>query len=103
MVENKLPVKIVYLMVPVACKQVSPPVAVAAAAVCCVKQVVVLMKAEISRDDGYGVFLLLESRRAVWLVFDALMLCFLVAVVIVMIVNEGKSTVTDIQSASSEG
>lgn len=83
--------------------QTSPPVAVAAAAVCCVKQVVVLMKAEISRDDGHGVFLLLESRRAVWLVFDALMLCFLVAVVIVMIVNEGKSTVTDIQSASSEG
>lgn len=31
--------------------------------------------------------------------FDALMLCFLVAVVSVMIVNEGKSTVTDIQSA----
>lgn len=83
--------------------QTSPPVAVAAAAVWCVKQVVVLMKAEISRDDGYGVFLLLESRRAVWLVFDALMLCFLVAVVIVMIVNEGKSTATDIQSANSEG
>lgn len=38
--------------------QTSPPVAVAAAAVCYVKQVVVLMKAEISRDDGYGVFLL---------------------------------------------
>lgn len=79
--ENKLPVKIVYLVVPIACKQVLLP----AAAKCCEKQMV--MKAEIVGWSGCG---------AIWFVFDDLMLCLLVAVVIVLIVNDKKCTTTDI-------